>query len=45
VEVVGNGILNGFIWYEDMQVCYVPEPGGAVLLLAGLVLACRAARP
>lgn len=38
IDIAGNGLINGFIWYEDMQVAVVPEAGGlaACLLIAGL---------
>lgn len=39
VEVVGNGLINGFIWYDDVRVSYVPEP--ATLALLGAAIALR----
>ena len=38
VEVTGNGVFNGFLWYDDMQVEYVPAPGAAALLLTAALL-------
>ena len=35
IEVIGNGLINGFIWYENMQVTYVPEPASLSLLILG----------
>jgi hypothetical protein len=37
VEVTGNGTLQGFLWFDDMEMTTVPAPG--VLALAGGVLA------
>jgi hypothetical protein len=37
VEVIGNGLINGFIWYDDMQLTFVPEPATAALLLIPLI--------
>jgi hypothetical protein len=35
IVVTGNGVVNGFLWYENMQVTFVPAPpAGAMLLLA-----------
>jgi hypothetical protein len=36
IEVAGNGLINGFIWYEDMSISSVPEPAsaGGLLLIA-----------
>lgn len=41
IEVVGNGVINGFIWYEDMQLSRVPEPSTLALLCAGMLPAVR----
>ncbi len=41
VKVTGNGLLNGFIWYEDMEVTYVPEPGSALLLIVAAAIRPR----
>ncbi|MCC6908635.1 MAG: hypothetical protein IT430_11880 [Phycisphaerales bacterium] len=35
IVVTGRGVLNGFLWYEDMQIDYVPTPG-SLLVLAGI---------
>ena len=35
MHVVGNGVINGFIWYENVQLARVPEPSGAGAALAG----------
>ncbi len=37
IVVTGNGIINGFIWYENMQVDFVPTPGAIALFgVAGM---------
>ena len=37
IVVTGNGIINGFLWYENMQIDLVPTPGAlALFCLAGL---------
>ncbi len=36
IEVVGNGVIDGFIWYEDMQLVAVPEPASGALLFSVL---------
>lgn len=41
VHVVGNGLINGFIWYENMQIGMAPEPSGAALLMFGTALLRR----
>lgn len=41
VEVVGNGLINGFIWYEDMQLSIIPEPSTLSLQCLGLLAARR----
>ncbi len=44
VRITGNGVLEGFLGFDDMQVTYfVPAPGAAVLLLP-VVLAGRRRR-
>jgi hypothetical protein len=42
--VVGNGLINGFIWYENMQLTFVPEPVGCGLSVVGGFLAFRRRR-
>ncbi len=44
IEVVGNGLINGFIWYEDLQVSYVPEPATAALFALPILLGARRRR-
>ncbi len=34
IVVTGNGVLNGFLWYEDVQIDFVPAPGSVVGLSA-----------
>lgn len=34
VRVVGNGLINGFIWYEDVQLDVIPEPAFAWSIVA-----------
>ncbi len=33
LEIDGNGLIDGFIWYDDMQFTPLPEPSAAVLLV------------
>ena len=37
MRVVGNGLINGFLWYEDVRVSEVPAASTLPLLLLGLV--------
>jgi hypothetical protein len=39
VAVTGNGVIHGFLWFDDMEISTVPSPGGTTLLLvaAGLL--------
>ncbi|GMU83245.1 MAG: hypothetical protein AMXMBFR47_31160 [Planctomycetota bacterium] len=32
----GNGVLNGFIWTDDVEYIAIPEPAAGLLVLAGL---------
>lgn len=35
IHVVGNGIINGFIWYENMEMSVaVPEPAGCIACIS-----------
>jgi hypothetical protein len=39
IEVTGNGLIQGFLWFDDMEMTTVPAPGAAgagVTLLIGL---------
>jgi len=45
VRVTGNGLVNGFIWYENMQLDVVPEPAAAGLMLGSALLLIRRSRP
>jgi hypothetical protein len=46
VVLTGNGILNGFLWTDDLELSYVPEPGGALALgVAAVWLLRRRRRP
>lgn len=37
IVVTGNGIINGFLWYENMQIDVVPTPGAILMFgVAGL---------
>jgi hypothetical protein len=33
ITVTGNGIADGFLWFDDLELSYVPEPGAGILLL------------
>lgn len=46
IVVTGNGIVNGFLWYENVQIDFaVPGPGGgAVLLIFAAVCRFRCRR-
>jgi MYXO-CTERM domain-containing protein len=39
ISVTGNGIIDGFLWFDDLEASTIPSPGGAgamgVLALAG----------
>ncbi len=38
IVVTGNGVINGFVWYENMQINYVPGPASmGPLAIAGLI--------
>jgi hypothetical protein len=41
ILVTGNGLIQGFLWYENMQLSYVPEPGGSIFVLAGMIALLR----
>src|SRR6185436_18643590 len=43
VVVSGNGVLNGFLWFDDLEAT-VPAPGAAVLLGIGLPWLARRRR-
>ncbi len=40
IEVTGNGILNGFLWFDDLEKTAVPGPGSG-LSVAAATLALR----
>lgn len=44
VEVTGNGILNGFLWFDDLEKTMVPGPGGALVLAFASTLVRRRQR-
>jgi hypothetical protein len=44
VRVTGRGLINGFIWYENMQLTFAPEPGAAFTGCATGTLALRRPR-
>jgi hypothetical protein len=37
IHVVGNGLINGFIWYENVQLDMIPEPAHAWVAAATFV--------
>ena len=39
IVVTGNGIINGFLWYENMQIDVVPAPGAIVFF--GIAAICK----
>jgi hypothetical protein len=44
IHVVGNGLINGFIWYENVQLDMIPEPAGAWTMVMLLTIARRKRR-
>jgi hypothetical protein len=38
ISVTGNGVLQGFLWFEDLELSYVPGPAGAMALLFAAVM-------
>jgi hypothetical protein len=45
IRVTGNGLINGFIWYENMELVQVtPEPGVCAIVVAPLMLLARRVR-
>ena len=36
--VEGSGVLNGFLWFDDLEITQVPGPGGAVVLALGVLM-------
>jgi hypothetical protein len=44
IRVTGNGLINGFIWYENMEIVQAqvtPEPVGALVIAPLMILARR----
>ena len=39
IVVTGNGIINGFLWYENMQIDLVPTP--SAIAFFGVAAICR----
>jgi len=37
IRVTGNGLVNGFLWYENVQVSTIPSPSAAVCIAVALV--------
>lgn len=37
MRVVGNGLINGFLWYENVRVSDVPAGATAPMLLIGMI--------
>ncbi|MCA9289511.1 MAG: hypothetical protein KDA25_00180 [Phycisphaerales bacterium] len=44
IVVTGNGVINGFIWYENMQADPVPAPAALTVIGGGLMLGTRRRR-
>jgi len=47
IRVTGNGLINGFIWYENMEITpapVVPEPGSLLVLPLASIIARRRGR-
>lgn len=43
ISVLGNGIINGFLWFDDLEIGYTPEPSALLgLSLLGGVAVRRA---
>jgi len=44
IEVTGNGTLQGFLWFDDMEMTTIPAPGTACAALAVVSLAAARRR-
>ena len=44
IEVTGNGVLNGFLWFDDLEKSSVPAPGGTGLILTVMAQSKRQRR-
>jgi len=45
IVVTGNGIINGFLWYENIQIDLVPTPGALAMIgIAGVFVPRRRRR-
>ena len=44
ISVLGNGVLNGFLWTDDLEASYVPGPGALALAVLGSPLLMRRQR-
>lgn len=41
IEVTGNGVLNGFLWFDDLEKSSVPAPQSACLLAIAAAISRR----
>lgn len=41
IVVSGNGIVNGFLWYENMQIDFAEVPAPPALALLAIAICCR----
>lgn len=44
IKIIGNGIFNGFLWFENVQISSVPGPSVMSLLAAAAALGGRRRR-
>jgi len=44
IQVVGNGLINGFLWYENVRVSEIPNGSTVMLIMAGLPVTWRRRR-
>jgi hypothetical protein len=44
IEVHGTGLLNGFLWFDDMEMTTVPAPGGIAAAALALAIGARRRR-
>ena len=44
IRVTGNGLISGFIWYENMELSVTPEPGCVGSIMTGFLIVTRRRR-